>query len=91
MTSAITQMDEMTQSNASLVEEAAAASQAMGAQAEELSSLVAYFNLNESITGVVHRINDVNVEKADVEPVPQSTLPSQHSPVADDDGEWKDF
>ena len=48
---ALMQMDDMTQSNASLVEEAAAASEAMGAQAEELTSLVSYFKLNDSISG----------------------------------------
>ena len=42
----ISRMDEMTQRNASLVEEATAASEAMGAQAEELTSLVSYFKLN---------------------------------------------
>jgi methyl-accepting chemotaxis protein len=42
---AILQMDEMTQQNASLVEQAAAASEAMGAQAQELSALVSYFDL----------------------------------------------
>ena len=42
---AILQMDEMTQQNASLVEQAAAASEAMGAQAQELGDLVSYFDL----------------------------------------------
>ena len=46
---ALMQMDEMTQQNASLVEEAAAASEAMGAQAEELTSLVSYFKLADNI------------------------------------------
>lgn len=41
---AITQMDEMTQQNAALVEQAAAASQGMGQQARELSSLVGFFS-----------------------------------------------
>ncbi len=44
---ALTQMDEMTQHNASLVEEAAAASEAMGAQSEELTALVSYFKLHQ--------------------------------------------
>ena len=45
---AVMQMDDMTQQNASLVEEAAAASESMGAQAEELQSLVNFFKLGES-------------------------------------------
>ncbi len=40
---ALLQMDEMTQQNASLVEEAAAASEGMSAQAEILNELVKYF------------------------------------------------
>ena len=94
VTAAITQMDEMTQSNASLVEQAAAASQAMGAQAEELTSLVAYFDLNESITGVIHRIeDDADVLQNAEEPEPQAALPKQQlSPShGDEDGDWKDF
>ncbi len=42
---AITQMDDMTQQNASLVEEAAAASEAADAQARELLELISFFNL----------------------------------------------
>jgi methyl-accepting chemotaxis protein-1 (serine sensor receptor) len=44
---ALMQMDEMTQQNASLVEQVAAASEAMEVQAEELTSLVSYFKLRE--------------------------------------------
>ena len=38
-------MDEMTQQNASLVEQAAAASESMGAQSDELKSLVNFFDV----------------------------------------------
>lgn len=44
---AVMQMDDMTQQNASLVEEAAAASESMGAQAEELQTLVNFFKLGD--------------------------------------------
>lgn len=50
---ALLQMDEVTQQNASLVEEAAAASETMGAQAEELSASVAFFKI-DSNTGNNH-------------------------------------
>ena len=43
---AILQMDQVTQQNAALVEETASASQAMGAQARELQSLMAFFKLD---------------------------------------------
>jgi methyl-accepting chemotaxis protein-1 (serine sensor receptor) len=42
------QMDEMTQQNAALVEEAAAAARAMHEQAGELTQQVGFFQLNES-------------------------------------------
>jgi methyl-accepting chemotaxis protein len=44
---AILNLDDMTQSNASLVEEAAAASESLGAQAVSLRESVAYFKLHE--------------------------------------------
>jgi methyl-accepting chemotaxis protein len=82
---AILQMDELTQSNASLVEEAAAASEALGAQAEELASLVAYFKLDEgngdagntpvtrNAKGNVHALKRVS-SSAGVASRPSSTL-----------------
>jgi len=45
-------MDEVTQQNASLVEEASSASKSLQEQAETLSSLVSTFTLNEN-TGYV--------------------------------------
>ena len=42
-------MDEVTQQNASLVEEASSASKSLQEQAETLSSLVSTFTLNENI------------------------------------------
>jgi methyl-accepting chemotaxis protein len=46
---AITQMDDVTQQNAALVEEAAAASQAMQDQADRLADAVAVFKLDASV------------------------------------------
>ncbi len=89
---ALLQMDEMTQSNASLVEEAAAASEAMGAQAEELTSLVSYFKLNESFAAVTHHVEKGVSLTPDIERVStQAALPGQQQKMADEDGEWKDF
>jgi len=88
---ALMQMDEMTQSNASLVEEAAAASEAMGAQAEELTSLVSYFKLNESITGIVERVED-NVKKIrEIKETPSQTALPEQQRQSNEDGDWKDF
>lgn len=45
---AVSQMDEMTQQNAALVEEATAAGETMAEQARRLSQLVAFFSMNQS-------------------------------------------
>ncbi|WP_053572836.1 methyl-accepting chemotaxis protein [Caballeronia cordobensis] len=47
---AVTQMDQATQQNAALVEEAAAAAQALEEQGATLNSAVAYFSVNGAVT-----------------------------------------
>lgn len=97
---ALVQMDDMTQQNASLVEQAAATSEIMGAQAQELSDLVSYFNLgeNEKAIGVdlIRRIpKDVKDEHApDTQAVIENRAADSHTEGLQDntdDGEWKDF
>lgn len=94
---ALLQMDEMTQQNASLVEEAAAASEAMGAQAQELSDLVSYFNLgSQEKTVVVDQVQRIAAEthKPEEKPVkedPETVSLPESSHEANEDGEWKDF
>lgn len=97
---ALMQMDEMTQQNASLVEEAAAASEAMGAQAEELTSLVSYFKLGKhdvaTETVKVERVQDsgepqLNVRantRVAVTAQPKVSLPP--GAIADD-SDWQEF
>ncbi|MCP4043221.1 MAG: chemotaxis protein, partial [Gammaproteobacteria bacterium] len=48
---AIMQMDETTQQNAALVEEAASASEAMGEQARSLNDLVGFFTVEQTARG----------------------------------------
>ncbi|MDH5737081.1 MAG: methyl-accepting chemotaxis protein, partial [Gammaproteobacteria bacterium] len=57
---AIMQMDEMTQQNASLVEEAAAASETMGAQAQELQASIAFFRLSQEDEEAIRRAAKTN-------------------------------
>ncbi len=52
VSSAITQMDKVTQQNAALVEEAAAASQSMRQSAESLEQLMGFFNVNQERVGL---------------------------------------
>ena len=96
---ALLQMDEMTQQNASLVEEAAAASEAMGAQAQELDALVSFFNLNESHS-VRHTSTDT-VKTDTTTPAPKlakldsadsaSKVGLSYKNDKNDDGDWQDF
>ena len=98
----ILQMDEMTQQNASLVEEAAAASESMGGQADELNTLVKYFKLNES----EQKLQDdskskqrklLHGEATAHKDTVQSTLthakslPKTLKKVDSDDSEWEEF
>ena len=49
---AVSQMDGVTQQNASLVEEAAAATEQLADQADRLTGLVAVFNVKEQVEAV---------------------------------------
>lgn len=96
---ALTQMDEMTQQNASLVEEAAAASEAVDAQAEELANQVAYFkvDLGGMSAGVSRNQQARTVsspqaqqEQPAVAAQPKVALP-QSKRKAGVDSNWEDF
>ncbi|MDM8564380.1 methyl-accepting chemotaxis protein [Candidatus Halobeggiatoa sp. HSG11] len=80
---AILQMDEMVQQNASLVEEAAAASEAMKEQAQNLRQQVAIFNINDS--HVSHQVNNTSIEKQSDSHVKHNIEHHDHN-----DG-WEDF
>ena len=95
---ALLQMDEMTQQNASLVEEAAAASEAMGAQARELDALVSFFKLNERDYVKHAGLTPSAKQTATHTAKPKfSNLASNASakkvslPHKNDDSEWQDF
>ena len=66
---AILQIDEATQQNATLVEETAAASNAMGDQAKELQNLMSFFKLDERATPT----------RASVTAAPSRSAADQHS------------
>ncbi|GMR01155.1 MAG: hypothetical protein BMS9Abin19_0513 [Gammaproteobacteria bacterium] len=88
---ALIQMDEMTQQNASLVEEAAAASEAMGAQAQELNDLVSYFNLGADEKPVhVNQIHQLSIEP-DAQPALENKTNPATRTFATEDDEWKEF
>ncbi len=59
---AITQMDETTQQNAALVEEAAAAAQSLQEQAETLTETVGFFKLDRAVAAQPARANRLQAE-----------------------------
>jgi len=92
---AVSQMDEMTQQNAALVEEATAAGEAMAEQARKLMQQMAFFTLS-------HDTEHKNVQESNVSAsasgshVPVNTPSVQSSnqggaEVSDDDSDWEEF
>jgi methyl-accepting chemotaxis protein len=75
---AITQMDEVTQQNASLVEEAAAAAQALQDQAGGLAQLVSVFKIGAAQTA--HTIARATAHAAKARPAAPKAVPSGSHP-----------
>ena len=88
---AITQMDEVTQQNAALVEEAAAAAESLEEQAQNLSVSVATFKLDDSVVGTRH----VSQARRIAATAPARKAPAKKiaaKPQAKTaDGEWEEF
>ncbi len=93
---AVLQMDEMTQQNAALVEEAAAAARAMQEQANELTRQVGFFQLQDVAVAAPVKARNAGAA-AEVEAVfaavRNAPAPSRASRVAEtaDAGAWKEF
>ncbi|MBV1884809.1 MAG: chemotaxis protein, partial [Gammaproteobacteria bacterium] len=81
---AIGQMDEMTQQNAALVEEASAAGEAMADQANTLLQLTAYFKTDSS--GGHEGYNSAPAAAA-----PRAARSASHAPSSSSDSEWEEF
>ena len=75
----IIEMDSMTQQNAALVEEAAAAAQSLQDQAGELSRVVSIFKLAE---GEEHSLEPVAAAAAPAVAAPVAKLPAVRTPAA---------
>ncbi len=92
---ALLQMDEMTQQNASLVEEAAAASEAMDAQAEDLINVVGYFTLDahrgSAITAKKKKQSNEAVSRPTIAAGSAKALPNKSRTTSQNDSEWTDF
>ncbi|MEH6358826.1 MAG: methyl-accepting chemotaxis protein [Pseudomonadales bacterium] len=99
---AVTQMDSATQQNAALVEEVAAASEAMGAEASDLEGQMAFFEIG-SAAGVSRPVNSSVPKQADrrsdsraftapsAKPQSQDKQIPTLKAVGSDDGFWEEF
>lgn len=94
---ALSEMDGMTQQNASLVEQAAAASESMSAQAQELTELVGYFKLQG---GEETEMDDRGVDDEEPRALAnenrRGALPGPRKAAGKagqvaEDGEWEEF
>ncbi|RJG07467.1 HAMP domain-containing protein [Noviherbaspirillum cavernae] len=95
---AITKMDEMTQQNAALVEQAAAAADSMRVQAGSLAQSVAVFKLKHGAVPAVITPRPVAVSAAPAAKraaPPKSTTPAvadrKSTAIARDGGDWEEF
>ncbi len=98
---AVSQMDEMTQQNAALVEEAASASETMTDQATELSQMMQFFKVDAAPVGapeVTHVQQPAAAPSEPPAPTPAAAAPAAApAPAApaqkpsDSDGEWEEF
>jgi methyl-accepting chemotaxis protein len=92
VTGAITQMDDMTQQNAALVEEAAATSEAMQEQAGYLSEAVSVFKLEESKVSIRTAVAKPTIKsKASTAVAPHTRERKLVKAEKDMDSDWKEF
>jgi methyl-accepting chemotaxis protein len=98
VSNAVSQMDEMTQQNAALVEEAAAAAESLQSEANQLTQRVAMFRVGDESNQVVinskqkKRLiepvkSNKSVAKAIVKPISKKLTP----PAQSQDDEWEQF
>jgi methyl-accepting chemotaxis protein len=89
---AVTQMDEMTQQNAALVEEAAAASESLDDQGKSLQQMMAFFNTGAKNSQPVAPAAPAPVKRA-AAPAPASRAIKSPVPTRsnDSDDEWEEF
>lgn len=90
VSTAVSQMDEMTQQNAALVEEAAAAAESLQSQADQMTQRVAQFRLNSNSSHTTFK-PVARLSAAIPEVKPPSTLTRKLSPPKQADDEWESF
>lgn len=92
---AVTQMDEMTQQNAALVEQAAAASESLGEQAEGLERMIGFFSVGDDARRMPRTQKVRTASRTLPAPKKPSSLPAKkvinEKPVKEADEEWAEF
>ncbi len=92
---AITQMDEMTQQNAALVEEASAAGESMAEQANGMRQLLSFFHINQGQAALPSSVTPIHVAPTANKASQPRTQRISSQPVGDDfvdsSDEWEDF
>ncbi|MDH5256582.1 MAG: methyl-accepting chemotaxis protein [Gammaproteobacteria bacterium] len=94
---AVSQMDEMTQQNAALAEEASAASESSVSKAVDMVKLVEFFRTNNSSTRSSSSVSHSDHSPASSKPAPaaEKKRPGSRKPaprtVVDEEDEWEDF
>jgi len=90
----VVQMDETTQQNAALVEEASAAARALEEQANQLVQTVAVFRLAADARPALPPAPRAEARPAPARPAvarPVRTAATAPVPAGDDDGDWQEF
>ena len=89
---AVMQMDETTQQNAALVEQAAAASQAIVEQAQALNAMIAHYNVGSSEVRSKGDVPSVVERRSKERPWSKSAAkPARKAAAAGGDSEWSEF
>jgi len=95
---AVTQLDQMTQQNAALVEQSAAAAQSLKDQADRLAAAVAMFKLSQAearaaigAAQVASRSKPAALPPAKPAPSRRTSEPPRPPPADSANGEWKEF
>jgi methyl-accepting chemotaxis protein len=88
---AVMQMDQTTQQNAALVEEAAAASQAIVEQAVALSGMISFYNVGDAVSAAKVSAPRLTSKASGRKPVAAASPPQAGRKVANDSAEWNEF
>ena len=95
---AVTQMDQVTQQNASLVQEASSASASLEEQAQRLEDVVSTFRLPGGSTRQLPRANTSAGRSAGSSATPSASaqgasqrVPAKRAPVTQEEDEWEEF